>query len=139
MDRKATSSSPPKNEETPRDVLKRKLRAKTQQRSKGSRPIPPGLQSQGLSEMFTMVDKMMKDNPDIMKEMEGQVKKMVEGSGMMGNMEKTLKDAMKNGEMDELAKQMGNMQVPTKKNRKRTKKKKPPIVVQEQATENNLE
>ena len=147
MEETPSSSSPPKNEETPREILRRKLRNKTQQRSRGSRPMPAGLHSQGLSEVFSMVDQMMKQNPEILKEMEGQVKKMIDNTGGMGEMEKKFKNIVNSGELEKMAQALDehNGQNPQKNKRKNKKnknkktKKPPPVIIQEQATSNNLE
>ena len=133
-----SKTSPPEN---PRDALRKKLKSKQQQRSQGSRPLPAGIQSQGLSEMFSMVDKMMKANPELMKDMETKVKQMVDGSNLMPKMEESLHKMAESGDLESIVSQMASTSSSaTKKKKKKKKPKKPPtVVVQEQATSNNLE
>lgn len=135
MEGTSPNNPPPEN---PRDALRKKLKAKQQQRQRGATPIPPGIQSQGLAEMFSMVDKMMKENPELMKDMESKVKQMVDGSKIMPQMEQSLKKMMENGELEKLSQQIsGNKK--SKKNKKKKTNKPPAVIVQEQATSNNLE
>ena len=133
----------PTHPENTKDALRKKLKAKQQQRAQGSTPLPAGIQSQGLTDMFSMVDKMMKENPELMKDMESKVKQMVSGSNMMPKMEESIKKMSENGELESLAAQMASSSSNTKKKKyplkKKKKPKKPPTVFQEQATSTNLE
>lgn len=128
--------------ENPKDALRKKLKEKQQQRTRGSTPLPAGIQSQGLAEMFSMVDTMMKENPSLLKDMESKVKQMVDNSGVMSKMEQSLKKMAENGDLEKLAEQLPNNKK-SKKNKKKKKasmpKKPPTTIIQEQATSNNLE
>jgi len=113
-----TSPTTPKPE-NPKDALRKKLKEKQQQRTRGSTPLPAGIQSQGLAEMFSMVDTMMKENPSLLKDMESKVKQMVDNSGVMSKMEQSLKKMAENGDLEKLAEQLPNNKKSKKIRRRR--------------------